>query len=98
MKMRLYELACDADVALDLHCDTDAVMHLYTHDRLWPQLADLAAELESQCHLLASNSGGNPFDEVLSCPWAAFQDKFPHAGIPMACESVTIELRGEQDV
>jgi len=76
----------------------DAVMHMYTHDRLWPRLADLAAEIGSKCHLLASLSGGHPFDEVMSCPWASLQDSFPDYGIPMACESVTIELRGERDV
>jgi len=71
---------------------------MYTHDRLWPQLADLASEIRSNCHLLASVSGGNPFDEVMSCPWAALQDAYPEYNIPMACQSTTIELRGEKDV
>jgi uncharacterized protein len=98
MKRELYKLACAADVVLDLHCDTEAVLHIYTHDRLWPRMADLAAELGSHCQLLASTSGGNPFDEVCSHPWAALADKFPGFNIPMACESVTVELRGERDV
>lgn len=81
-----------------ISCHVDAVMHMYTHDRLWPKLSDLAAEIGSECHLLAASSGGNPFDEVMSCPWAALQDEFPDCDIPMACESTTIELRGELDV
>lgn len=48
---------------------SDAVMHLYTHDHLWPQLSDLAAELGTECQLLDSDSGGNCFDEVCSFPW-----------------------------
>jgi len=87
-----------SDIVLDLHCDTDAVLHMYTHTQLWPKLADLAAEIHSHCQLTASTSGGNPFDEVNSCPWAALQAKFPTFAIPMACESATIELRGESDV
>jgi uncharacterized protein len=73
-------------------------MHMYTHDRLWPELSDLAAEIGSNCHLLAASSGGNPFDEVMSCPWAALQDAYPGYAIPMACKSTTIELRGQKDV
>ena len=98
LKKKLYKIAATSDVVLDLHCDTDAVMHMYTHDRLWPQMSDLARELKSECHLLASNSGGNPFDEACSCIWASLADKFPGFPIPMACQSVTVELRGEVDV
>ena len=32
-------------------------MHMYTHDRLWPQMSDLAAELGAHCTLLAPYSG-----------------------------------------
>jgi hypothetical protein len=73
-------------------------MHMYTHDRLWPQLADLAAEIKSHCHLLASASGGNPLDEICSDLWAKIADAYPLCSVPMACESVTIELRGQLDV
>ena len=73
-------------------------MHTYTHDRLWPAMVDLCALIGSQCNMIAGVSGGNPFDEACSCPWAAFGDAFPKASIPMACQSVTVELRGEADV
>jgi len=86
MKKLLYSMAVGADVVLDLHCDSHAVMHMYTHDRLWPSVSDLAAELGSECHLLAPAAGGNPFDEACSCPWADLADKFPAYPIPMACE------------
>ncbi|MFM0557877.1 succinylglutamate desuccinylase/aspartoacylase family protein [Paraburkholderia sediminicola] len=32
MRLTLLALAPDADVVLDLHCDREAVMHVYTHD------------------------------------------------------------------
>lgn len=99
MKKMLFKMAISSDIVLDLHCDTDAVMHMYTHDRLWPQLRDLAALLESQCNIVASRSGGNPFDEACSCPWADLQDALqPNFPLPVACQSVTVELRGESDV
>lgn len=98
LKRRLLREAAVSDVCLDLHCDSEAILHMYTHTRLWPALSDLSAEMQSHCQLLASVSGGNPFDETASSVWAALQDRFPLCGIPMACQSATIELRGEQDV
>jgi predicted deacylase len=98
LKNRLYQLASVADISLDLHCDTHAIMHMYTHDRLWPQMSDLAQEIGSGCQLVAGLSGGNPFDEACSCIWASLADAFPEYPIPMACQSATIELRGEIQV
>jgi predicted deacylase len=49
--------------------------------------------------LLATASGGEPFDEACSRVWwelaAHFGDRFP---IPLGCVGVTVELRGENDV
>lgn len=98
MKKELLKLACVADVALDLHCDSEALLYMFTHDDLWPQLSDLASEIESSAQLLSGLSGGNPFDEALSCPWEALKKKYSDYPIPMACQSATIELRGESDV
>lgn len=98
MKKILFREAAVSDMVLDLHCDTEAVMHLYTHDKLWPEMADLAALLQSRTQLLAPVSGGNAFDEACSCLWASVQAAFPESPVPMACQSATIELRGEVDV
>lgn len=76
----------------------DAVMHMYTHDRLWPQLSDLCAFLGSECNIIDGGTGGNCFDEACSTPWAYIADKYPGYAIPMACQSTTVELRGEYDV
>lgn len=98
MKRILYRMACISDIVIDLHCDSDAIMHMYMNDRLWPRLADLASELRSECQLLAPAAGFDSFDEACSCPWSDLQDRFPSYPIPMGCESVTVELRGESDV
>ena len=98
LKKELLKLAAVSDVVIDLHCDAQAVMHMYTHDDLWPTVSDLAAELECQCQLLAPASGGMPFDEACSTPWSTIRSQFNSFEIPMACESVTVELRGETDV
>jgi hypothetical protein len=75
MKKILFRMAAPSDIVLDLHCDSDAVMHMYTHDRLWPELADLSAEIGAQCSLLSGASGGSPFDEACSCPVKPIKEK-----------------------
>jgi uncharacterized protein len=98
LKKALLQISCVSDIVLDLHCDGEAVLHMYTHDRLWPNLSDLAQELGSRCQLLDSNSGGNCFDEANCNIWSNLADRFPSHPIPMACEACTVELRGEADV
>ncbi len=95
----LMSLAVDADLVLDLHCDQEAVLHLYTGASLWPEAADLAARLGCRAVLLADRSGGDPFDEACSAPWWHLAHRFgPTRPVPMACLAATIELRGQRDV
>ena len=97
LKNRLLQLAIDADVVLDLHCDSEAVMHLYA---LTPQrglACELGAALGAQAVLLATESGGSPFDEACTRPWLVLQQQRPGAAIPLACFAATVELRGASD-
>lgn len=94
----LLGLALDADLVLDLHADSEAVVHLYTGTPLWPDAADIAGELGAAAVLLAEVSGGNPFDEALSGPWWTLARRFPDAAIPPACLAATVELRSNNAV
>jgi len=86
--------ACDADVVLDLHCDFEAVVHLYGIPQQWPQLRPLAARLRAGTVLLAEDSGGSSFDEACSLPWLRLAQRFPAANIAPACLATTVELGG----
>jgi uncharacterized protein len=98
-RLTLQRLACDAEMVLDLHCDFEAVEHLYTTPDAWPKVEPLARYLGSQANLLATDSGGQSFDECFSLVWhklgLRFAERYP---IPMGSFSVTIELRGQGDV
>lgn len=94
----LLGLALDADLVLDLHADSEALVHLYLGTPLWPDAADLAADLDARAVLLAEVSGGNPFDEACSGPWWALARAFPEAAIPPACLAATVELRSNNAV
>lgn len=98
LKKTLLELAIDADYVLDMHCDAEAAVHLYTHTLSSDELAPLAAFLGARAVLVADVSGDDPFDEACSRPWAELAAKFPDRPIPMACHATTLEFRGEMDV
>jgi uncharacterized protein len=99
LRKLLTGLALDADVVLDLHCDREAVVHLYVDEPLLPQADALSRCLGAQVLLWARGSGGSSFDEALSGPWWRLAEhlggRFP---IAPACFSATVELRGQRDV
>lgn len=98
LKHLLLSLAFDADIVLDLHCDTQSVLNMYLGTPLWPEAADLAAQIGAVVTLLSKESGGNPFDEACSRVWWELAEKLPSFPIPLACLAATLELRGVMDV
>jgi predicted deacylase len=99
LKMELARLAHDSDMVLDLHCDDEALMHVYMQPVHWPDYQDIAAELGARASLLCVDSQASSFDETFSLPWTrmaeALGDKYP---IPAACFATTVEFRGQADV
>lgn len=97
LKNRLMQLAADAHVVLDLHCDSEAVMHLYALTPQADQAAALGACLGARAILLATESGDWPFDEACTRPWYVLQQRFAAHPLPLGCFAVTVELRGQAD-
>ncbi len=107
LRKTLLGLACDADLVLDLHCDCEAVVHVYSEDACWPRIDALARLLQARAALLASHTGASSFDECLSGLWwqlsaklatAATAAGVPAPPLPQACASCTVELRGQAQV
>ena len=99
LKKILLGMAIDADIVLDLHCDNEAVLHMYAGTPLADAAMPLAALLGSRALLLALEAGEEPFDEACSRLWWDLAAYFgPATPLPAACLSVTVELRGEMDV
>ena len=97
LKNHLLQLAVDSDIVLDLHCDSQAAMHLYALTLQADLAAELGCLLGAQAVLLATESGDSPFDEACSRPWYQLQQRFAAHPLPLGCFSTTIELRGEAD-
>ncbi len=95
----LMGLACDADIALDLHCDFEAALHLYVEYPYLDQVDALSRYLGAKAVLWAEGFGtGLCYDEALSGVWWRLAARYPSHPIPLACLSSTVELRGQTDV
>jgi uncharacterized protein len=98
LKRALLQLALDADIVLDLHCDSEAAMHLYCGTPLVEACAPLARLLGARALLYAEESGDDPFDEACGRFWWELAGQHQPYPIAPACMAVTVELRGEADV
>jgi len=99
LKLTLHRLAATADIALDLHCDDQAALHVYCGPRQVDAFADLAARLGAAALLTAEDSGDTPFDEALTRPWWRLIERYPDRPIPAdTMLSCTVELRGHGDI
>lgn len=102
LRKTLVSLAFDADLVLDLHCDCEAVLHIYTETPCWPRLEPLTRLLGARAVLLAQDAGGVSFDECFSGLWWKLARQFARDGkthaLAQACASSTVELRSEAEV
>ncbi len=96
LRLELMRLACDADIVLDLHTDSDALMHLYLDEDHWPQAADLAGLLGARVVMFARASGGGPFEETIAWPYVRAREIYGADAVNLPL-TVVIELRGEHD-
>jgi predicted deacylase len=96
LRLELMRLACDADIVLDLHTDSDAQMHLYLDEDHWPDAADLAGLLDARVVVFARASGGGPFEETIAWPYVRAREIYGADSINLPL-TVVVELRGEYD-
>lgn len=90
--------AFNADYVLDLHCDNDALPHLFTVPQAAEVMQDLSDWMGAAATLTTENSGGNSFDEVWPGLWIKLAAAYPDKAIPMVCQAATLEYRGQYDV
>ncbi|WP_108883555.1 M14 family zinc carboxypeptidase [Anderseniella sp. Alg231-50] len=96
LRLELMRLACDADIVLDLHTDSEAQMHLYLDEDHWPKAADLAGLLDARVVMFARASGGGPFEETIAWPYVRARETYGADAVELPL-TVVVELRGEYD-
>jgi len=88
-----------ADFVFDLHCDLEALMHLYASRRHRDLAVELGRDIDARVVLLENEPGGAPFDEANAGVWWRLRDKIgAKCPFPDACFATTVELRGVLDV
>jgi predicted deacylase len=97
MKAALLAEALQHDIVLDLHCDTDGILHLYSTNSQRVQAVALARCMQVKAVFLEDRAGGTPFDEAITQCWGILQQ----AGVVDEEHSAfctSVELRGQADV
>lgn len=89
--------ACDADYVFDLHCDDEALIHIYSIPQNRQRIQGLSDRLGAAATLLAEDSGGGSFDEVWPSPWLRLAREYPQKPVGLPVLGCTIEFRGEFD-
>lgn len=95
LQLTLMRLACDADIALDLHTDSEAEMHLYVDPDQWPAASDLAGFIGAPVVMFARESGDDPFEETLARPAIEARARGIDVAQPL---TAVVELRGQGDL
>jgi predicted deacylase len=85
----------DADVMLDLHCDSESLPYIYTSPDVPTQ--DLSDWMGAAATLTATDSGGGSFDEVLPQLFRKAGAANPGKPLPLPL-TATVEYRGQADV
>ena len=85
--------SCDADYCFDLHCDDDALMHIYCIPQISENMHRLAQWTGSSATLLAEDSGGGSFDEVWPGFWLKLADEVGDAKTGQPVIACTLEYR-----
>lgn len=98
LRATLLGLSLSADYVLDLHCDTEALPHVYVAEDHLETAAALGAEIGARAILVETAPGGAPFDEANAGLWWKLRERLGDGRIPLACFAATLEFRGQADV
>jgi len=99
LKATLLELSTPSDLVFDLHCEGEALAHVYALERQRTLAMELGDHLQAPVLLLEEEPGGNAFDQANSGPWRKLERRFNlGTSLPLACFATTVELRGQADV
>lgn len=99
LRLVLSRLALDSDLVLDLHCDSQALLHLYADAAFWPALEPLARYLGVAAAVLNEEPGGTTFEESCGQSWWRLAGELePAHPLPLGCVAATVELRGQGDL
>ncbi|WP_191603286.1 succinylglutamate desuccinylase/aspartoacylase family protein [Marinomonas algicola] len=97
LRKTLLLMSMDADDVLDLHCSGESCMHAYLPQEFEAYFKPLLVHLKAKLGLSELETGAASFDETNVAVWRHLKKDFAHL-VPWGCRSLTLELRGENDI
>lgn len=97
LRKTLMAMSMDSDEVLDLHCSGEAQLHAYVAQEFEEHFRPLLNRMGAQVALSELETGAESFDETNVSVWRHLKNHFAHL-IPWGCRSLTLELRGENDI
>jgi len=98
LRLEVMRETYDSDMVFDLHCDDEALNHIFIVPQLMPAFQDLADWMGAAAVLTAEDSGGGSFDEVWPGFWLQLVRRYPDKAIADVPFAATLEYRGLADV
>jgi len=99
LRAALLGLSIGADYVLDVHCDLEALVHIFVSHHHFDLGDELGSQLAADVVLLEQEPGGSPFDEANAGLWWKLRERLGgDARVPNGCFATTLELRGQADV
>jgi predicted deacylase len=91
LRAALLGLSMTSDIVLDLHCDLEALVHIYSSHHHRDIAAELGADMGASVVLLEEDAGGTPFDEANAGVWWKLREQLSDDRVPLACFAATVE-------
>jgi len=100
LRKALLSLSIDADFVFDLHCDAQALLHLFANHEHEDLIVELGQDMGARVILLETSVDAGLFDECNGGPWIKLRRALglSPAALPAACFAPTVGLRGQSDV
>lgn len=97
LRKTLLMMSMDSDEVIDLHCSGEACMHAYVAQEFESHFLELLTRLKATFALSELDTGAASFDECNVAVWRYLKKDYAHM-VPWGCRSLTLELRGENDI
>ncbi|MGB0835168.1 MAG: hypothetical protein ACPGR2_11665 [Psychrobium sp.] len=96
LKHQLLTLALTADIVIDLHCDTQSILHIYAPTAHTDKATELASLMQCDVVITGTDDHAQSFDDVINTFWSSMAPTAKSGEqTPFA---MTVELRGRGDV
>lgn len=92
------KMALQADYVLDLHCDGESLLHIYSGEAGGDEFDQLYRQMGASALLVGSDRKSHCFDDTINSLWDHIEAHFTDFSFARRSRAATVELRGRADV